>query len=335
MPQSEKKSQASFSERIYKKLIFLYPTAYKRKYAALMQQMFKDLYRDAQSGKTRFGLYNLWARVLLDFAASAIEEYFSEVFQMKRRKFSRLASIIAALGGILTIIIIFSNWDESPYPFPMKDELANQTFTEQSIPIRFDPDPWLLINETNAEKAETGINPLSLSWRVLELTPEGTQLIPINGWQATPASFILPLLWFSGLVSLFIWARAGKLGISGFSAGVVGCLMMAASMFQSSRSVEAETTWTLFSWGVFLLGGGLATFGLGAVKSKALPRWNALPLVMGLLIVSLEASNRWLPTDVPQPWIQIQGVVLLLFGISWVMVGYILFANKPVESKPA
>lgn len=331
MPESEKKLQVSLFDGFYTKLLFLYPTAYRRKYAAQMQQVFRDLYQDAQRRKTRFGLFRLWVRVLIDLAASVIEEHYSEVFQMKTRKFTGVASVIATLGGLLTIIIIFSNWDESPYPFPLKDELPNQTFIQQSVPLLWERQ---LISITHEENAEIGLLPLPL-YRIPEFTIEGIRIIPINDWQATAAAYILPLLWFGGLASLIIWVRKGKLEISGLSASVIGSLMMAASMFQASRSGGAEASWTLFSWGVFLLGGGLALFGLGALKNKTLPRWNALPLVMGLMLVALEAGNRLLPPDALQSWVKIQGAALLLFGLAWVVVGYILFANRLGELQPA
>jgi len=55
------------SEKIYRKLLRLYPPAHRREYEELMAQLFRDQCRDAYREQRFIGMIRLWRRALPDF----------------------------------------------------------------------------------------------------------------------------------------------------------------------------------------------------------------------------------------------------------------------------
>jgi hypothetical protein len=71
-------TQASLSERLYAKLLRLYPPGYQRRYGPLMLQLFRDQYRDACSAGRREH-WRLWWRVSAELPYTAGSEYVAEI----------------------------------------------------------------------------------------------------------------------------------------------------------------------------------------------------------------------------------------------------------------
>lgn len=174
----------------------------------------------------------------------------------------------------------------------------------------------------------------------------------ISLWRAHASIFslALPLLWFVGLLGLVVWARVGKLGVVGLSVGMVGCLIMAVNLFQAIQSSGSiQGPWALFSWGYLSFGAGLLLFGVDAFKHKWLPRWNALPLIIGCLVIALEATNMIIPnasirflennsitaSTTVQSWLQAQAVVLMLINLLWLLLWGLHFTDRRAQLSPA
>ena len=67
------------SEKIYGRLLALYPAEHRRKYGPLMAQLFRDQCRDAYRQQRSLGLLKLWCRVLPDIAATSVVEHIAAV----------------------------------------------------------------------------------------------------------------------------------------------------------------------------------------------------------------------------------------------------------------
>ncbi len=66
------------SERLYQRLLAIYPAVYRREYGPLMLQLFRDLRREASRRGKRRDQAALWLRVLGDVGTTAWAEHVSE-----------------------------------------------------------------------------------------------------------------------------------------------------------------------------------------------------------------------------------------------------------------
>ena len=69
------KAVISKSERIYSFLLDLYPKDFKDEYKELLNQLFKDMLREASELNTIKGVWKLWLTVLKDLPLSILNEY--------------------------------------------------------------------------------------------------------------------------------------------------------------------------------------------------------------------------------------------------------------------
>ena len=65
----------AFSEALYSLLLQFYPRSFRREYGELMQQAYRDLYRDAERDRGLLGVLNLWGRILADFVSTVLCEH--------------------------------------------------------------------------------------------------------------------------------------------------------------------------------------------------------------------------------------------------------------------
>ncbi len=131
--------------------------------------------------------------------------------------------------------------------------------------------------------------------------------------------FIVPLLLLAGLAGLY--ARYAEhlagVGQAGFIQGFIGLgFLVAGSVASFSLGVEGAEH--ILSFGFFILALGLVLLGFDTLKTEALPRWNFLPLVMGMLIpLSIIAGDL--------VWLHV--AVSALFGLGWALLGYLLWSK--------
>jgi hypothetical protein len=65
----------SASERVYRLLLFVYPSVYRREYGPQMIQAYRDLCRNSVRQRGMVGLASLWLRLLADLCTSSIGQH--------------------------------------------------------------------------------------------------------------------------------------------------------------------------------------------------------------------------------------------------------------------
>ena len=131
--------------------------------------------------------------------------------------------------------------------------------------------------------------------------------------------FVVPLLLLVGLVSLH--ARYGGhtagIGRVGFTQSFIGLALLAVGLFAESL-LGLGAAGQITSFGFLVLALGLVLLGFGTLRNEALPRWNFLPLMMGVLIpLSVVAGDA--------VWLHV--AISVLFGLGWVLLGYVLLSK--------
>ena len=97
---------------IYRSLLVLYPSEYRREYGPHMLQLFADCYRDAYTSAGTMGVVHLWLFTLIDLVKTVLEERSRQRISLTKQLFVRLSGLAAMLGGALwiTIILVTANW---------------------------------------------------------------------------------------------------------------------------------------------------------------------------------------------------------------------------------
>lgn len=117
--------QLSVSERVYLRLLHLYPAQFRQRYGSAMVQLFADQLRDARSARAPGGLVLTWLRTVTDLAATATLEHTRrentvahsvEIYQPTA--VTRVLGLLGVIGGAL-LLAAFASWD------PFADLAAN------------------------------------------------------------------------------------------------------------------------------------------------------------------------------------------------------------------
>lgn len=129
-----------------------------------------------------------------------------------------------------------------------------------------------------------------------------------------------PLL-LAGIFGMY--ARYGRetrgMGRTGFAQAAAGLLLLALALGAGLfAGVEGSAGATFF--GLIILALGLSLVGMESLKHRLLPRWNALPLAMGLLLPL---------ATVAAPVGTVRLVLSVLFGIAWLPLGALIFSGRP------
>ena len=123
---------------------------------------------------------------------------------------------------------------------------------------------------------------------VPEYNPNNFLSRPIDLYLEYATAILLPvtfLLLLVGMIGLYLRYRDDTIGFGKFGliVGVLGgviTLGAAIPLFTNGP----EWSWTAWMVGELLYFLGLGVFGIAAMRDKLLPRWNALPLLTGILI---------------------------------------------------
>jgi len=93
-----------FSEKLFSRLLVLYPRGYREEFGPHMSQLFKDCSREALAVRGTTGLITLWLATLPDLFKTAFEENFKEITHMSKEKFYRLGKWAFVLGALLFLL---------------------------------------------------------------------------------------------------------------------------------------------------------------------------------------------------------------------------------------
>jgi len=94
------------SQRVFTRLLVLYPREYRQEYGPQMAQLFKDCSREVVGQSGAAALLTLWAATLLDLFKTAFEEHFKELTHMTKEKFTRLGGWALIAGGLLLLPLL-------------------------------------------------------------------------------------------------------------------------------------------------------------------------------------------------------------------------------------
>lgn len=151
-----------------------------------------------------------------------------------------------------------------------------------------------------------------------------------GGYEASPwptdgtesLFFVVQLLFLTGLVGLYVRCRE-HLGSEEKIAFATSFAGVAATVVGQVGMLLTAGAWFIFVLGFAVGFIGWMALGVAAIQSRMLPRWNALPLIIGSLGVFS------FPADIP-PSSSLEGYLSLtlwmLFGFSWALLGYDLFS---------
>ena len=151
--------------------------------------------------------------------------------------------------------------------------------------------------------------------------------------------FVVLVFFLAGLSGLYARCR-GRLGEwepltrMGFVVGIAG--LLGAIIGQLTMVLEVGPawwfgmSWWMFVFGFFVMNLGLVFLGNSIVQSGALPRWKALPLMIGSLGILLILIG-----DPPNSELGVCPSLALwiVFGLGRVVLGYLLWSGEGKSAK--
>jgi hypothetical protein len=147
----------------------------------------------------------------------------------------------------------------------------------------------------------------------------------------------LPLLVF-GVLGLR--NRYGeKVGGFGKSILLVGAILGPVTSIIGFFLISVNPIWFVIYAGPAVLFICLTLFGVAALYTKPMPRWNGLPLIAGLsyptmiifYIITSVMTGDWSGSSVPNVADVVYIILITMQGIALLALGYILKANVPEE----
>ena len=76
----------ALSEHLYRRLLVVYPTTFRRQFGSQMTQVFLDCCRAAYKESGSWGVVRLWLPTLVDLVTNAIAEHISTLIQRLRTR---------------------------------------------------------------------------------------------------------------------------------------------------------------------------------------------------------------------------------------------------------
>jgi hypothetical protein len=136
---------------------------------------------------------------------------------------------------------------------------------------------------------------------------------------------VIPMLFLVAVAELFNRRYPGWLPKAGLMLAFLGAAVSAPAL-AIGWWFPIGPAYGIGLLGMAVLSAGVGVFGIGAVRHKVLPRWNALPLIIGLLFgLALVFIPEGAPgAAVPWPWI----VILALCAGAWIGLGCVLSDSR-------
>lgn len=291
---------------IYRSLLFAYPKDFQQEFSSSMEQVFRDCCLRAFRLGGLNGMVSLWSLTLTDYVMSVFEEYWRKGAQMNTPRFIRLSG-----WALITGTIAF-----------LADVIVEKLGTGRSI--SFDPNNYYS-------------RPIDLILLVLP-------------YILIPSAMLLLTIGMIGLFKLYA-PKASLPGKVGLVAGFVGgALAFATCMtpygtrvvtyFLISNRIGGIWLWDLAALGLFLLFGGLFTFGIDAIKRQLLPRWNFSPILAGALI-PVRILVAYLQEATTKGWTRhwkfditiVDPPLLIITAFGLITLGYLLISKAPQEEQ--
>lgn len=130
----------------------------------------------------------------------------------------------------------------------------------------------------------------------------------------------------------------GRVGLGGAILGAFSSTLSAGVMLVGSAASVSMPAWLENIWVLWWIGGllvyvGMAVFGVYALRNRPLPRWNGLPLALGLSPLIVVAASELLAL----PWTDdtAMGSALAIMGVGWLLMGLVLMPRNARETAVA
>lgn len=134
----------------------------------------------------------------------------------------------------------------------------------------------------------------------------------------------LPVMFAGGLGGVYLRYGIGSSPAApGLAQGFAGLALLAGGFV--ADAIGSQIAGRLLSFGLVILALGLVLLGFSYLKDEPMPRFNFLPLGVGLLV----------PISLVLGPVEPLGMVSsALFGAGWVLLGAVLFADAGSGGKP-
>lgn len=134
----------------------------------------------------------------------------------------------------------------------------------------------------------------------------------------------IPMLFLVAVAGLFNRRYPGWLAKAGLMLAFLGAAASALALAIGAW-FPIGPAYGISVLGMAVLSAGVGVFGIGNVRHKVLPRWNALPLIIGLLFGLALVSNPQLALG-GWPWVPT--VILALDAGAWIGLGCVLSDSR-------
>jgi hypothetical protein len=291
------------SDHAYRALLLACPAAFRRQYGEEVTQVFRTCCQDALRQGGAPAVLRLWMRSLGDLAVTALSEHMTGGNNVSRAVLMRMTGLAAVAGGTLWLAILVIGYGLG---FVASTLLQwNVTWLTQ-LYFFGSPSIWLLF----------GVALIGLHLR-MAIAPR---------WLGT-LSLTISLV---GVLALFV----GNLGM-----GYIWALNSSPEHylgFPSPAIMQFDTQlYTAAFVGYLVLGLGMFLSGVLAVTRRALPRYNAWVLAMGVLVAlqyfftDMGAPSLLRNTGTPGLLVMAgeNVIFLLVWSIGWILIGRLLWSE--------
>jgi hypothetical protein len=152
--------------------------------------------------------------------------------------------------------------------------------------------------------------------------------------RAQYAKVFQPTIWLSFLIGVMgvnaiLAERAKQLGKIGFITSALGYGLAAVNwILQDANLVYGGFLLSLLA--ILIQTVGMTLFGLALMRAKALPRWNGLPLLIGLLLLATGVFQSFVSdtSDGSLVWSLIYISASVPYSLCWMLLGYSVWSHK-------
>lgn len=199
-------------ERVYRRLLRLYPSAFRTRYGDEMVQLFGDQLHASRAGGEPIGTASLWFRTLWDLVATAASEHGRErsvahSLSVPPTPTTRALGLLGILGGAILLVAFLPSMDiERGWNFV---RLALYCLGALAIIVA-------------VHRRQVAVSPL-LAWTgaIPAFATTGAYLVmlALTGWRERPFEGDFGVVW--SVVSFTMWLADGWFGVVTFKLGVV------------------------------------------------------------------------------------------------------------------
>ena len=128
-------------------------------------------------------------------------------------------------------------------------------------------------------------------------------------------------------------AQVGRFGRFSLALGAIGGAIGFVGAIGLGLLVDGDGWWITTMLGLLLVLVGMLLFGIAAVRKRPLPRWNALPLITGSLLLLIPIAS--LITGSDELSVPVLATIFLLIAAGFVALGFVVQGDSVEEMSAA